>query len=62
MLRYGGPCYTCPKQCTHLIGSPSAVLKPDHEISHEVILVFRKPSTIDSDIEKMWTILHTTQR
>lgn len=26
------------------------------------ILAFRKPSTNDFDIEKMWTILHTTQR
>lgn len=62
MLRYGGPCCICPKQCTHLIISPSALLKPDNEISHEVSLAFRKPSTIDFDIEKMWTILHTTQR
>lgn len=44
----------------HLSSHCALVLKPDQGASHEVGLASGKPSVIRFDIEKTWTILHTT--
>lgn len=46
----------------HLSTYGGMVLTPDPSVSHEVGFASGKPSATEFDIEKTWTILHTTQR
>lgn len=67
MPRISGPRYIRRQQdvCSlvyHLLTYCGVVPKPDQCVSREGGFASGKPSATEFDIEKTWTILHTTQR